>query len=332
MVAREEPSPGVVLRKAESALNPKDGNQEKKDHIGVCICTYKRPRLLAPLLEKLELQKTGGTFHFSLHIVDNDLMKSAEETVAAFARSVKIPVTYDNEPVQNIALARNRAVRAAEGNILAFLDDDEIPGDEWLMQLYLSFQKHNVAGVLGPVKPFFPPEAPAWLIKSRLCDRPSHVSGAVLNFRQTRTGNVLLDRRIIRTTDTPFPPETGRTGGEDTEFFRTMMARGHTFIWCEAAPLYEIVLPERFKRMYHIKQSLRIGGLTGEKIKAMGPGKSVLIILLSGCAAVGYGFLSVAGILLGHHVFIRNFTKTAYFLARIAGWFGFVPYRERQDP
>jgi len=322
--------PGTLPTKDEGTRDAQDYPQGGKDHIGVCICTYKRPRLLAPLLEKLGRQRTEGMFFFSLHVVDNDPMKSAEGPVAEFARRSKVPVTYDNETVQNIALTRNRAVRAAEGNILAFLDDDELPVDDWLIQLYLSFRRSGAAGVLGPVRPSFPPEAPAWLIKSRLCDRPSHVSGTVLNYLQTRTGNILFDRSIINAEDTPFPPERGRTGGEDIAFFRTMMARGHVFIWCEEAPVYEIVLPERFKRAYYIQKSLRIGGLSGAKIHDLGSGKW-RVLFRSGCATAGYGFLSAVSALIGQHVFMRHFTRAVYHLGRIVGGLGFVPIRERQD-
>ena len=330
MSGSDKRAPGTSPAKNEGPGDPRNDYQAAKDHIGVCICTYKRPRMLAPLLEKLERQKTEGMFHFSLHVVDNDPMKSAEDPVAAFARRSEIPVTYDNETVQNIALTRNRAVSAAEGNILAFLDDDELPVDDWLLQLYLSWRRSGAAGILGPVRPSFPPEAPAWLIKSRLCDRPSHVSGTVLDFMQTRTGNALIDRRIIRTSDLPFPPERGRTGGEDIAFFRTMMARGHTFIWCEEAPVYEIVLPERCKRGYYIQKSLRLGGLTGAVLNELGPRKWK-ILLRSVFAAAGHGFLSTTGLFLGQHVFMWHYTQTVYHVARIAGGLGFVPIRERQD-
>jgi len=330
MAEREGRSPGAVPGPDEGAGDTRQDHYGKKDHIGVCICTYKRSRLLASLLEKLEHQKTEGMFDYSLHVVDNDPMKSAEDPVAEFARRSRIPVTYDNETVPNIALTRNRAVRAAQGNILAFLDDDELPIDDWLMQLYLSLRRSGAAGVLGPVRPFFPPEAPAWLIKSRLCDRPSHVSGTVLSYLQTRTGNILFERSIINAEDAPFPPERGRTGGEDIAFFRAMMARGHMFIWCEEAPVYEIVLPERFRRAYYIQKSLRIGGLSGAKIHDLGSGKW-RVLLRSGCATAGYGFLSAVSVLIGQHVFMRHFTRMVYHLGRIVGGLGFVPIRERQD-
>lgn len=247
-----------------------------------------------------------------------------------FSRRSRLPLTYDHEPIQNIALSRNRAVRAAQGNLLAFLDDDELPCWDWLKRLHVALKNSGASGVLGPVRPSFPPEAPDWLIKSRLCDRPSHASGTILNFMQTRTGNALIDRKIIREADAPFRPELGKTGGEDIAFFRMMMARGFRFIWCEEAPVFEIVLPERFARKYYIQKNLRIGGLTGEELKGRGAEKWKALFLSSGSVLL-YGLWSTVGILFGSHVFMRHITKTAYHLARIAGVFGFVPIRERSD-
>lgn len=323
---------------AEGTPAPQDGaygrspddRMRMDDHIGVCVCTYKRPGLLPPLLERLERQKTEGQFRFSLHVVDNDPLRSAEAPVMDFARRSRVPVSYEHEAVPNIARARNRAVRAAAGNLLAFLDDDEIPVDDWLLRLYIAMREFKAAGILGPVRPSFPPGAPAWLVKSGLCDRPSHESGTVLTYLQTRTGNVLLDRRIIQKDDAPFPVERGRTGGEDIAFFRMMMARGHTFRWCEEAPVHELVLPERSTRTYYFQKSLRLGGLTGHILSELGPRKWA-ILLRSVLASVGHGFLSAAGLILGQSMFMRHGTQAAYHLARIAGGLGLVFIRERQD-
>ena len=52
-----------------------------KDHISVCICTYKRPKLLVRLLRKLQKQQTANLFTYSIVIVDNDFNQSAKEAV-----------------------------------------------------------------------------------------------------------------------------------------------------------------------------------------------------------------------------------------------------------
>lgn len=330
MSGRERPISGEIPEGNPGPGSRQAGRPHTRDHVGVCLCTFRRPALLVPLLEKLERQETGGLFDLSLHIVDNDAGRSAESPVAGFARRSRVPVTYDHEPVQNIALARNRAVGAAAGNLLAFLDDDELPVDDWLLQLHAVLRRSGAAGVLGPVRPLFPPGAPSWLVRSGLCERPSHPTGTVLSYLETRTGNALIDRRIFEGEDRPFPPERGLTGGEDIAFFRTMMARGHRFIWCEEAPVHEIVLAERLHRSYYIQKSLRIGGLSGAKIRSLKSNKWPLLFK-SGCAVVGFGVLSAAGTAVGQHAVMKNFTKMVYHLGRIVGGLGFVPIAKRQE-
>ena len=77
-------------------------------HISVCICTFKRPGLLAELLRGVLQQTTGSKFFCSIVVVDNDRQGSARETVERFQREHPGVVDYAIEPEQSIALARNR--------------------------------------------------------------------------------------------------------------------------------------------------------------------------------------------------------------------------------
>src|SRR5678815_2037442 len=80
-------------------------------HISVCICTYKRASYLKYLLATLAEQDTGGLFTYSIVVVDNDCLRSAESVVADFAGASPLEVEYLSEPRQGISLARNRALR-----------------------------------------------------------------------------------------------------------------------------------------------------------------------------------------------------------------------------
>ena len=106
-----------------------------RNHISVCICTYKRARLLARLLTELENQITDQLFTYSVVVADNDYAKSGKNVVQSFNARHKIGVRYCNEPEQNIALARNKAVENADGYFVAFIDDDECPASNWLLNL-----------------------------------------------------------------------------------------------------------------------------------------------------------------------------------------------------
>ena len=123
--------------------------------ISVCVCTFKRPHYLKRLLEHLINQSTEDLFRFSITVADNDVLESARAVVLECARDSAVPLRYCVEPEQNIALARNRAVSKAEGELIAFIDDDEFPAKDWLATLYKALVHSASAGVLGPVRPFF---------------------------------------------------------------------------------------------------------------------------------------------------------------------------------
>ena len=147
------------------------------NHISVCICTYKRPGLLANLLEKLQQQRTNDLFTYSVVVVDNDVNESAKTVVETFKQKSSFNIDYFVEPEQNISLARNKAVGSARGNFIAFIDDDEYPEPNWLLNFYKTLTDINADGVLGPVVPYYPDGIPKWIIKSKICEMPSHRTG-----------------------------------------------------------------------------------------------------------------------------------------------------------
>ncbi len=302
------------------------------NHISVCICTYKRPELLANLLSKLQDQRTDGRFTYAAVVVDNDVNRTAHDTVETARRSSAIEIDYHVEPEQNIAMARNRAVENAKGSHVAFIDDDEYPVPEWLLNLHRTMHELKADAVLGPVRPHFPKEAPAWLIKSRLCERPEHKTGTVIHWGETRTGNVLLDRRMFEDGTNRFGREYGRTGGEDIEFFRKMAGKGKTFVWCNEAPTYETVPPERWGKKFYSDRYLRIGGLVGEKVRQREPvGRHVYSLIKSAAWIIGTVAAFPFSALFGEHIKVRVVTKAMYNIGVINGLLGRTIMRYRNE-
>lgn len=302
------------------------------DHISVCICTYKRPELLRNLLHQLQCQKTDNLFTYSAVVVDNDSNKSAQAAVSDLQKTSAIKIDYYQELEQNIALARNKAVQNAKGNHIAFIDDDEFPVSSWLLNLYKTMHHFKSDGALGPVRPHYPDNTPKWLIKSKLCERPEYKTGKVMHWSETRTGNVLLDQRMFEDTDNRFGREFGRTGGEDIEFFKKMMGKGKTFVWCNEAPAYETVTPERWSKEFYFQRYLRIGGLVGEKIRQRGTIAQWGYSLFKSSAWIAAMTLSLPfTCLVGQHLYMRANTKIMYNAGLIAGFMNRTIIRERQE-
>jgi succinoglycan biosynthesis protein ExoM len=300
-------------------------------HVCVCICTYQRPELLSRLLTRLfELKHGADTFVLSCVVVDNDEAGSAAAVVAKFQNRRELAIQYQREPQRNFAAVRNRAVQASHGDFIAFIDDDEVPEREWLTQLLATSRRYECSGVLGPVRPYFDDPPPRWLIKSKICDRPVHPTGLFLNWEQTRTGNVLLRRSIFEPGGIWFDLAY-RTGGEDIDFFKRAITAGHQFVWCEEAPAYELVPPERMRFAYHVRRALLQGGISLK----YGLGKNRLadrlkVGLKSLVATVVYSIALLIVWLGGFYPWINCLIKLCHHLGRFSALCGCPIIRERK--
>jgi succinoglycan biosynthesis protein ExoM len=229
--------------------------------IVVCVCTYKRPVGLQRLLVALDGQETQGQFVFAVSIVDNDVAESGRQVAESWRSSSHVASDYCVVPEQNIALARNVSVSQRRGDFVAFVDDDEVPGRDWLCLMYDTLTQTGADGVLGPVKPRFESTPPRWVLRSGLFERPTLATGYRIRDwrRETRTGNALIRREVLDGSDGPFDT-TLFSGGEDQDFFRRAMDRGKVFVWCSEAVVYETVPIERTRLSFQIRRALLGGG------------------------------------------------------------------------
>jgi succinoglycan biosynthesis protein ExoM len=285
--------------------------------------------MLARALGGLSLQATAPSFSYEVIVVDNDSLRSAEETVRLFQSSSALKIVYACEPEQNIALARNRAIQNASGNFVAFIDDDEYPTKEWLSKLYHTIMAYKADGALGPVIPFFPNGTPQWLKKGNIFNRRRFRTGTRLTTRDTRTGNVLLNMGILPRGEAYFDPAFGLTGGEDVDFFGRQIKAGRVFVWCDEAEVYETVPPERWKTSFHFKKYFRIGTLNGERLRKSGSA-GLIGFLRSVFAVPVWLSLLLFSFFFGKHLWMFPALKLAYCSACILAYCGhsLIRYRD----
>lgn len=288
--------------------------RNQKPHIAVCICTYRRPDLLKRLLLELDRQDVGkGLFTYSAVIADNDGEGSARATIETLTLS--FPVKYCIEERRGIAFARNRVIENAEGDFLAFIDDDEFPVPNWLRTLLNVCEQYNCDGVFGPVLRHFDVTPPSWMQKSNFYDRRVNPTGMQVEWTEARTGNVLLKREVIDGDATPFRPEF--RVGEDQDFFRRKMESGFRFVWAADAVAYEVVPPTRWDRKYLIQKALLRGSCA-----ALQPNCGPASILKSMIAVPLYMLALPISLLFGQHRFMTFLVKMCDHLGKLSALIG----------
>lgn len=116
--------------------------------VTVAICTKDRPDWLARLLSSLTPLRSKHDFE--LLVVDN--APSDDRTMTECRRHANI--VYCREPVPGLNFGRNRALREASGEIIAYLDDDVVVDSGWFDGLARVWSDNPDAGaVTGLVLP-----------------------------------------------------------------------------------------------------------------------------------------------------------------------------------
>lgn len=223
--------------------------------VSICVCTFRRPDVLARLIGLLAAQHPAAIDE--LVVVDNDAQASARAACAA--ADAPFPVRYAVEPEQNIARARNRSVALARGAWLGFIDDDELPGPGWLAQLRDTARRYDADAVLGPVLGTPPADAPRWVRDGRFFERRRFATGTPVPRNEFRIGNALIRRDRLARLAGPFDPAYGLTGGEDGDMLCRLERAGARIVWCDEAAVLEPVEPARLRPRWLLRRAWRGG-------------------------------------------------------------------------
>ena len=94
--------------------------------ISIIICTYNRSESLKRTLQSLKEMSVSDDIEWELLIVDNNSTDNTREAVNDFTKTSGLNCRYVFESKQGLSNARNRGVKEACGEIIAFTDDDVI--------------------------------------------------------------------------------------------------------------------------------------------------------------------------------------------------------------
>lgn len=229
--------------------------------VSVCIATFHRPDGLRRLLEGLDQQVF--THEFEIIVVDNDAEASARAVADELGETIKWPLKYVVEPNQGISHARNRGVAeiGAGSDFVAFIDDDEVPADDWLAQLVAAQVADDADVVHGQVVPFYMEGVPDWVAKGDFfVESPFLEDHSGSNRLDTAATNCTLVRTaVLAEHSPPFDLAFGLTGGEDDFLFRTLYAEGKLMVHAPEARVIEWIPAHRANAKWLLKSAYRKG-------------------------------------------------------------------------
>ncbi len=132
--------------------------------ISVVVCTHNRATLLGQALESL-VSQTLNAARYEIIVVNNCSTDDTPGIVERFKGSRTIPLLRSvDEPALGLGHARNRGWQVAQGEYVAFMDDDARADSHWLEQAVELLEHHATKPVAvgGQIRPFYIWPKPAW--------------------------------------------------------------------------------------------------------------------------------------------------------------------------
>jgi glycosyltransferase involved in cell wall biosynthesis len=137
-------SPAVSRRLLESlkAIIPTKGSFKT---VSIVICTYNRKDYLERCLDYLSFQSNDN---FEVIVVDGPSNDGTDAVLERHSGQIKVVKNVE----RNLSKSRNLGIDAAAGDIVAFIDDDAIPFDDWVDRILEEYNARplTTAGLGGP--------------------------------------------------------------------------------------------------------------------------------------------------------------------------------------
>ncbi|MGD1936313.1 MAG: hormogonium polysaccharide biosynthesis glycosyltransferase HpsE [Cyanophyceae cyanobacterium] len=137
-------------------------------HITVAIPTYNGAQRVPQVLERLLAQQHLENIKWEVLVIDNNSTDNTPQIVHDFQEhwrkkhgNSKVPLRYLKEMKQGAAHARQKAVEMAQGQWIAFLDDDNIPAANWIFAVhqfteFRSQSSKKIGAFGGKIRGVFP--------------------------------------------------------------------------------------------------------------------------------------------------------------------------------
>ncbi|MEM0953507.1 MAG: glycosyltransferase family 2 protein [Pseudomonadota bacterium] len=296
--------------------------------VAVCVCTHNRSQGLTRLLVALQDIDLSGYNPDAVQVivVDNNPNRETEAICARAAPRLHISVHYAVEPRSGITFARNRAVEVAlerGADFVAFIDDDDQPQSDWLIQL---LDRQAVTGadlvfgtwVLDTMMPQWARES--GIFRSPVKAKHQNKGGRYGLPGCASTCNALVGRSILErvaTTGAIFNHTFRFSGGEDKDFFIRARLLGARLASADMSVIHRNHEPDRYTARGLMRRGFKNG--CSQVGMARSHGTAMRVVKLLGTSL---GKLLMSLFLLPFSIFSQGMLM--HNLYRIAKAFGVV--------
>lgn len=206
--------------------------------VSVVICTRNRPGQLNACLHAISGLDPGPD---EILVIDNSGGDTATERTARDHGA-----RYVIEAATGLSRARNRGLAESSSEVVAFIDDDAVPCDDWLEHILAPFADPQVASASGDVAAFGAPRS-AGSAQPRITSNKDPQWFEMATFGGMGWGANMAVRRSVCSAWNGFDVRLGKGAplriAEESHAFASLLALGYRSAYVPAAVVYHPVKP-----------------------------------------------------------------------------------------
>jgi glycosyltransferase involved in cell wall biosynthesis len=131
--------------------------------VTVAICTHNRAKDVGEAIESVLTQNFAKN-EIEIVVIDNRSTDHTAQVVDGLQQRHGPRVRYILENKLGLSVARNRAIREANGEFILFLDDDALASSHWVQHIVDVFERDRAIGCVGgKIDPIWESEEPDWI-------------------------------------------------------------------------------------------------------------------------------------------------------------------------
>jgi len=236
--------------------------------ITIVVATYNRAPMLRKALASLVQLETGGKFSYDILVIDDGSTDDTAAVVKGFTDSTPgLSMTYVYQENLGQSLALNKGAALAQGNWLAFFDDDQWAEPRWLAELYRVAQEKEADCVGGAVSLDLPESLPLELgtiTRRTLSEKVPRANSRNSSVKENiGSGNALIRRSVFK--------QVGNFDfvfrcGYDTDLF-WRVEKGGFRLACAPDAIIHHVIPESRLQPAYLQRLCCMRGVASARIR-----------------------------------------------------------------
>jgi len=228
--------------------------------VSVIVCTYS-PKMMNHCLDCIEsiLNQTYDDVEI-VCVVDGN-RKYYEDLKKVIRNDVRL---FVNERNLGLLESRNRGVKLANGDVVAFIDDDAVADKRWVEELVRMYEEHDALAAGGKMKPMWLVKKPKWFpeefywligvtyagFPERVCE-VRNTFGSNLSFRR----DVFIELGGFNVAMGGIKGKRMLQGGETDLCMRLYKKYGRMVVYNPNAVVYHKIFERRTKISFLIKRA-----------------------------------------------------------------------------